>query len=277
MGRRPLWAVRSTGHQLLDRPPIALLGRRRIVQTLPFRHPSQTATGVLRVNSAATVRRKDPSTDEAIVNRLEPRAAAIWSPVSGSERVPDRSPRRRRRLAILCVGGNRGNLRPLRGERPGQLDHRGGVSGRRASATLRLGARWTEFESPDVDDVNMFVSLFVQGFDCDGTFIFDRGTGEAVYTGDPSLQNASVSGTIDLNDGSVASIDVQWSGTGPLETTVNQTQFPSFVSVFTNRERDATATGTVIVDGVTIVSGPSRSADIETLEDKYRTLPSGDG
>jgi hypothetical protein len=134
-----------------------------------------------------------------------------------------------------------------------------------------------EFESPDLDDVNMFVTLLVQGVDCDGTFIRERGTGEAVYTGAPSLQTATVSGTIELNDGSVASIDVQWTGTGPLETTVNPTQFPGFVGLFTNRERDATATGTIILDGATLVSGPSQSADIETLEDRNTRLPSAGG
>ena len=60
-------------------------------------------------------------------------------------------------------------------------------------------------------------------------------------------------------------------GTGGLETSVNDTTFPGFVGIFTSKEREATATGTVVVDGETLVSGLARSADIETLEERNTT------
>ena len=131
-----------------------------------------------------------------------------------------------------------------------------------------------EFESPDLDDVNTFATVLIRSFrDCEGNFVNARGSGEVTYTSSPSLQEAHVSGTIPLNNGSVATIDVTWQGTSRLETTVNHTQFDGFVGIFTAKERDAVATGTVVVDGATLVSGPSQSATIETLEDRNITLP----
>jgi hypothetical protein len=130
-----------------------------------------------------------------------------------------------------------------------------------------------EFESPDLDDVNSFVTVLIRGFDCEGNLINDRGSGPAVYTSSPSLMQASVTGTAVLRSGAEATVDVTWQGTGGLETTVNQTQFDGFVGIFMSKLREATATGTVVVDGDTVASGPAQSAEIETLEDRNRTLP----
>ena len=130
-----------------------------------------------------------------------------------------------------------------------------------------------EFESPDLDDVNTFATVLIRGFDCEGNLINDRGSGPVTYSSSPSLMEAHVTGTVPLRSGSEATIDVSWRGTGGLETTVNHTRFDGFVGVFTSKERDAVATGTVAVDGVTLVSGQSVSAGIETLEDRNRTLP----
>jgi hypothetical protein len=132
-----------------------------------------------------------------------------------------------------------------------------------------------ELESPDLDDVSEFVTVLIRGFDCEGNFVNERGSGQAVYTSSPSLSEASVTGTVILRNGDEATVAVTWEGTGGLETTVNQTQFDGFVGIFTSKERQATATGTVVVDGETLVSGPAGSASIETLEDRNRTLPSG--
>ena len=82
-----------------------------------------------------------------------------------------------------------------------------------------------------------------------------------------------MTGTVVLRSGAEAGVDVTWQGTGGIETTVNQTRFDRFVGVFTSKLREATATGTVVVDGATLVSGPAQSAEIETLEDRNRTLP----
>lgn len=130
-----------------------------------------------------------------------------------------------------------------------------------------------EFESPDLDDVNTFATVLIRGFECDGNLINDRGSGPVTYTSSPSLMEAHVTGTVPLRSGALASIDVTWEGTGGIETTVNQTQFEGFVGIFTSKTRDAIASGTIAVDGVTLVSGPSLSAEIETLEDRNKTLP----
>jgi hypothetical protein len=130
-----------------------------------------------------------------------------------------------------------------------------------------------EFESPDLDDANTFATVLIRGFDCDGNFINDRGSGPVAYSSSPSLMEAHVTGTVPLRSGAEATIDVTWEGTGGLETTVNQTQFEGFVGIFTSKARDAVASGSVVVDGVTLVSGTTTNAEIETLEDRNRTLP----
>ena len=133
-----------------------------------------------------------------------------------------------------------------------------------------------EFESPDLDDVNTFGTVLLRGFDCEGNLINDRGSGPVTYSSSPSLMEAHVTGTVPLRSGAEATIDVTWEGTGRLETEVNQTQFPGFVGIFTSKTRDAVATGTVAVDGETLVSGPTTNAEIETLEDRNTTLPGAD-
>ncbi len=134
-----------------------------------------------------------------------------------------------------------------------------------------IGGR--EFESPDLDDVNEFVTVRIRGVDCEGNFVNEFGTGPATYTGSPSLQEAHVTGTVTTRNGLVVDVDVTWEGTGGLETSVNNTTFDGFVGIFTAKEREATASGTVVVDGETLESGPAQSADIETLEDRNTILP----
>ena len=130
-----------------------------------------------------------------------------------------------------------------------------------------------EFESPDLDDVNTFATVLIRGFDCAGNLINDRGSGPATYTSSPSLQEAHVTATVPLRSGSEATVDVTWEGTGGLETTINTTRFDGFVGIFTSKLRQAVATGTVTVDGDTLVSGSTDNAEIETLEDRNKTLP----
>jgi dihydrofolate reductase len=47
----------------------------------------------------------------------------------------------------------------------------------------------------------------------------------------------------------------------------NTTTFPGFTGHFLGKRRDAVATGTVVVDGETLVDGSTTNAEIETLED----------
>jgi hypothetical protein len=139
----------------------------------------------------------------------------------------------------------------------------------RLSTTLVTVIGGREFESPNLDDVNEFVTVRIRNsFTCEGTFLNEFGTGPAEYTGSESLQEAHVSGTVTLRSGETATIDVSWEGFGGTETTTNTTNFPGFSGHFTGKERQAVATGSVIVSGENLVSGPSTSASIETLEDR---------
>lgn len=127
-----------------------------------------------------------------------------------------------------------------------------------------------EFESPDLQDVDEFVTIRILNFfTCEGEFVNESGTGPASYTGTKSLRNARVSGTVTLRSGDLATIDLSWVGFGPLEKTVRRTERPGFIGVFKNKERQAVATGGVFLDNWRdLLSGPSQSGSIETLEDR---------
>jgi hypothetical protein len=63
-----------------------------------------------------------------------------------------------------------------------------------------------------------------------------------------------------------------WEGTGPKETTSNTT-FPGFTGHLIGKRREAVATGTMVVDGETLVDGSTTNAEIQTLEDKNISHP----
>jgi hypothetical protein len=112
-----------------------------------------------------------------------------------------------------------------------------------------------------------FLTVLLRGQTCDNPFINDRAFGTGEFTFSPSLQTAAVTGTVTSRDGRVITVDMSWEGTGPIETTNNVTTFEGFVGHFQGKERQAVATGTVVVDGETIVDGSTTNARIETLED----------
>jgi hypothetical protein len=122
-------------------------------------------------------------------------------------------------------------------------------------------------------DSDFLTVLIRNSFTCDGIFINDFGTGPADFTFSPSLQTASVEGTITTRDGRSVTVDMSWEGTGPIKTTSNTTTFPGFTGHFVGQQRDAVATGTVVVDGDTLVDGSTTNAEIETLEDNNISLP----
>jgi hypothetical protein len=118
-----------------------------------------------------------------------------------------------------------------------------------------------------------FLTVILRGATCDqdfGPFRRILGTGE--FTWSPSLQTASVTGTVS-GGGFTVAVDMSWEGTGPLEVTQNTSQRPGFVGHFTGREREAVATGTVVINGETVVDGTTTSAHIESLEDNNRFTP----
>jgi hypothetical protein len=121
-----------------------------------------------------------------------------------------------------------------------------------------------------------FLTVLLRGFDCEGNLINDRATGTGEFEWSPSLQTASVTGTVTSRQGRVIDVDMSWEGTGPLVVTQNTTTFPGFTGHFTGRERDAIATGTVVVDGETLVDGSTTNASIESLEDKNVSTGAGE-
>jgi hypothetical protein len=134
-----------------------------------------------------------------------------------------------------------------------------------------LGGHEEESESGVTTLDSDFLTVFIRGFDCAGNFISDSGSGPAEFTFSPSLQEASVNGTITTRQGRSVTADVNWEGTGAIEATSNTTTFPGFTGHFQSRRRDAVATGTVVVNGETLVNGPTSNAEIETLEDTNTT------
>jgi hypothetical protein len=115
---------------------------------------------------------------------------------------------------------------------------------------------------------NDFLNLRLLNFrDCDGTFINDGGFAPAEFTFSPSLQTATLTATVATREGRSVTVDIAWEGTGPIEVTNNTTIFEGFTGHFQGKRRDAVATGTVVVDGETLVNGSTTNAEIESLED----------
>jgi hypothetical protein len=137
-----------------------------------------------------------------------------------------------------------------------------------------IGGHEEESESGVTTRDSDFLTVLLRGSTCEG-FINDRGTGPADFTFSPSLQTAAVTGTITTRDQRTVTVDMSWEGTGQLESTSNTTTFPGFTGHFQGKRRDAVATGTVVVDGETLVDGSTTNAEIETLEDTNRTTGQG--
>jgi hypothetical protein len=131
-----------------------------------------------------------------------------------------------------------------------------------------LGGHEEESESGVNTLDSDFLTVRILSFrDCEGNFVNDRGSGPAEFTFSPSLQEATVTGTITTRDGRSVTADIAWAGTGELEATNNTTIFEGFTGHFQGRLRDAVASGTVSVNGETLVDGSTANAEIETLED----------
>ena len=134
-----------------------------------------------------------------------------------------------------------------------------------------IGGHEEESEAGTTTLDSDFLTVLIRGFDCEGDLVNDRGSGAAEFAFSPSLQTASVAGTITTRAGSSVAVDVTWEGTGAVESTTNTTTFPGFTGHFKGKRRDAVATGTVVVDGDMLVDGSTTDAEIETLEDKNIT------
>jgi hypothetical protein len=99
-----------------------------------------------------------------------------------------------------------------------------------------------------------------------GNLVNDGGSGPADFTFSPSLQTASVAGTITTRDARLVTVAVSREGTGAIESTSNTTTFPGFTGHF--QASGATPSQPApSVDGETLVDGSTTNAEIETLED----------
>jgi hypothetical protein len=130
-----------------------------------------------------------------------------------------------------------------------------------------IGEHEEEQESGETTLDSDFLTVRLRGFDCEGNLINDLAVGSGEFTWSPSLQTASITGTVTSRDDREIAVDVSWEGAGPLEVSQNTTIFPGFTGHFVGMERDAVATGTVVVDAETVVDGSTTNASIESLED----------
>ena len=126
------------------------------------------------------------------------------------------------------------------------------ADGSTVQATLLVRST-RDFESPETDDPDPTTRVQFLAVCPDGTsFSWAAPTAPATITSTDNLKSvtAAGSGTARDNLGGThqVSVDVAWTGTGPLETTVNG---PGS----TRKQRTATATGHVTFDGVVLVDG----------------------
>jgi hypothetical protein len=138
----------------------------------------------------------------------------------------------------------------------------------RTTRVTVIGGHEDESVNDETTLDNDFLTVLIRGFDCDFNLVNIRASGPAEFSFSPSLQTASVSGTVTSSDGHTVGVDMTWEGTGPIESSSNTTTFPGFTGHFKNKRRDAVATGTVVLDGETLVDGSTTNAELETLEDK---------
>ena len=135
------------------------------------------------------------------------------------------------------------------------------VDGSTVEGTL-LVQTTRDFESPDNEDDDPTARLQFQAV-CPGGISFTWGapTAPAMITSTANLKSVTAAGSAVARDNlggtHQVSFDVAWTGSGPLETTVNRPGSK-------RNERAATATGQVIFDGVALVDGaanhPTRPA-----------------
>jgi hypothetical protein len=111
-----------------------------------------------------------------------------------------------------------------------------------------------DFESPDREDADPTVRVQFQAVCPDGTSFSWAGIIPATITSTENLKSVTASGSGIVRDNlggtHEVSFDVTWTGVGPLQTTVN-------TAGSKRQQRDATATGEVIFDGVVLVDGPA--------------------
>ena len=144
-----------------------------------------------------------------------------------------------------------------------------------------------DFASPDTDDPNPTARVQYNAPCQDGSQVSwgRRDVISATITSTANLKSVTASGAglvrDDFNSGVLhpVSFTVTWSGFGALQTSVNSNVAEGFsVYINTRKQREATATGRVVADGITLVDGannhPTRPAPfIRTDEARSTRMP----
>lgn len=112
-----------------------------------------------------------------------------------------------------------------------------------------------DFEAPDIEDAEPTVRVQFLAVCPDGSsFSWAAPTAPATITSAENLKSVTAEGCgvarDNLGGTHEVCFDVTWTAVGPLETTVNGPGSK-------RQQREATATGTVIFDGVVLVDGPA--------------------
>jgi hypothetical protein len=151
------------------------------------------------------------------------------------------------------------------------------ADGTTASLAFRVSAgHETEVEDGDVTEDSDFLSVFVNGIDCNDVFVNDTGVATGTFAWSPSLQSASTSGTVVTRRlGITIDVDMSWESNTPMQINTNVVSFPGRVSTFVGQRRDGVANGTIVFDGRQFVNGPTTEAWIETFDDKTVRTPAG--
>ena len=145
----------------------------------------------------------------------------------------------------------------------------------------RLLVRTTrDFESPDTEDADPTARVQFLAVCPDGrSFSWARAAGPASINSAENLKSVSVTGAFTARDNlgvtHQVSIDVSWTGSGALETSVDPSQ-GFLVGTSMRKQRGATATGTVTFDGEALVSGAANhrlTPFIRTDEERYTETP----
>lgn len=138
-----------------------------------------------------------------------------------------------------------------------------------------------DFEAPDREDPNPTARVQFQAVCPDGSsFSWVRAQAPASITSTENLKSVIVTGgpfSVRDNSGGthLVSIDVSWTGAGPLETSVNPSQ-GFLVGTSMRKQRAATATGIVTFDGVALVNGNANhfvTPFIRNDEERFTTTP----
>ncbi len=95
--------------------------------------------------------------------------------------------------------------------------------GTTASLGFRITGGHEDEAENGVTEAHDFLTVFVNGIDCGGVFVNDTGTTEDVdFVWSPSLQTASVSGTVTTRrSGHVITTALSWTATSPMEVDTN--------------------------------------------------------